>query len=89
MLRQYKRKINIAVGAGVLVQIVGIVLTGSRSVDPDAQPLFNLIGASLILYGCVMYARAKGYSGWLGLLGLGWLLGLIVLAMLPDRHKQA
>jgi hypothetical protein len=42
-----------------------------------------------LLYGCVMYAKGKGYSGWLGSLGLFFIVGFLVLAVLPDREKQA
>ena len=33
------------------------------------------------------YCEGKGYSKWLGLLGLLSIIGLLVLVFLPDRHK--
>ena len=47
-------------------------------------PLLAL--ATVILTsGCFFYSKSKGFSPWLGLLGLLWMPGLIVLMLLPDR----
>jgi hypothetical protein len=88
MLANYKKKTNIGVGLGILVQIAGYVLVHAAGMDPGVVPLFNLVGIILIIYGCVMYAKGKGYTGWLGLLGLLHLIGLIILAVMPDKHKK-
>ena len=44
-------------------------------------------GLVMLMVGLCYYALAKGYSKWLGLLGLLSRIGLIVLACLPDRTK--
>lgn len=48
-----------------------------------------LCGWCLLLWGTAHYARWKGYSGWLGLFALLLLPGLIVLACLPNKLKDA
>ncbi len=80
---------------GIILQIVGNVVV--RLQDPAAPNLLitlagvaiALTGTGLLIYGLSFYARAKGHSGWLGLLGLLSCLGLIILAAMPDRLKDA
>lgn len=55
------------------------------------SPLFYgvyVTGTVLLFWGCWALARAKGYSGWYLLLAVAGLLGLIVLAVLPDRSPS-
>lgn len=47
-----------------------------------------LVGAAVFIYGTVNYAMGKGYNGALGLLGLLSCVGLVVLVLLPDKHKN-
>ena len=47
----------------------------------------GVVGFGLFTWGCVNYAQGKGYSPWLGLLGLLSGIGLIVLVILPDKYK--
>ena len=85
MLSEYKTQTNIGVGVGFLSQAIGM------SVD---QPnggigvLFVLVGSALFIWGCVSYAKGKGQSPFLGILGLLSIFGLIVLALLPDHFKD-
>ncbi len=56
------------------------------------SPLFYavyLAGTVLLFWGCWALARAKGYTGWLALLGLAGILGLVALALFPDRVAEA
>ena len=46
-----------------------------------------ICGEALFVVGLEYYAAAKGHSRWAGLLGLLSLIGYLVLAVLPDRHK--
>lgn len=90
MLSEYKTKTNIGVGIGVVLQIGGQVAIAS---EQQVQVLLALVailaGFVTFLWGCVQYAKGKGQSGWLGALGILSIIGLIVLALLPDRHKSA
>ena len=59
---------------------------------PDLALVFGglvilLTGTTLLILGLAWYAKAKGYSGWLGLFGLLSIIGLVVLACLPDKRK--
>lgn len=49
--------------------------------------LIFLLGFGLFIFGCTNYARAKGYHWALGFLGVLSLVGLIILAILPDKFK--
>jgi len=46
-----------------------------------------LVATLVITYGCLHYARLKGYPKGLGLLGLTNLLGLGILILLPSRRQ--
>ena len=75
---------------GVIVQTVGWIIAKGAQTAPFA--LFGSLvffgGTGLLLVGLVYYARAKGRSGWWGLVGLLSCVGILVLAFLPDRLKE-
>ena len=82
MLPEYRSKANLWIGIGLLLQF------GSLLVVPEPlNALGILAGLVMILIGCGNYASAKGYSGLLGILGLGSILGLVILICLPDKNK--
>ena len=93
MLPEYQKKANVGIGLGIVVVILAVVgVVMAR--DPDGQisagtvillAILRLGGAVLFIWGCVMYAKAKGLSGAHGLWGLLGLIGLIVLVVMKDR----
>ena len=94
MLKEYKRKTNIGVGFGLVLQITGNVLVGPEGSEHAAMleifgSVLILAGLVLFIWGCISYSKGKGHHrGW-GFLGLLSILGLIILALLPDKHKKA
>ncbi|MDF1843523.1 MAG: hypothetical protein P1U77_18960 [Rubripirellula sp.] len=88
MLAEYKQKTNIGIGVGLLMQIAGNFVSGGTTAGSGLVGLFLLLGGlGLFIWGCVSYAVGKGHHGALGLLGVFSILGLIVLILLPDKHK--
>jgi len=89
VLTEYKRKTNVGVGLGLLGMIVRNAMAGSdlSGVSMVGVAVFVLSAGSFI-WGCVQYAKGKGQSGYWGALGLFWILGLLVLFFLPDKHGQ-
>lgn len=47
----------------------------------------ELVGAGLVVWGCVNYAAGKGYSRWFGAFGLLSCIGLFILMAPPDRRQ--
>lgn len=86
MLETYKRDTNVGVGVGIIANIISRVNAENHLV---LSIIFGLIGVIAMIWGCAMYARGKGYSGWLGLLGIFWIIGFIVLLCFKDKYKQA
>lgn len=82
MLAKHKTTTNLGVGCGVALQIA------STYVAPPSSAVLMIVGWIAFIWGCSEYARGKGHSPWFGALGLLSLLGLIVLAVMPDRHKE-
>ena len=86
MLAQFKKNTNIGVGLGIVLQIAGRVLANSGSEGIGLVVL--LVGLAAFIWGCGQYAKGKGYSAWFGALGLLSIIGLIVLVIFPDKHKN-
>jgi hypothetical protein len=99
MIAKYVRKSLIFGGPGLLLQIgctfvANFVVTKAMSIG--SVPLAGLtgifvvgsiVGNILLIAGLSFYAKAKGYSAALGVLGLLSCIGLLVLAILPDKAK--
>ena len=86
---------------GLVLQIACnylIHLLGAQAkANPNSTPpeylawilLAGMIGGSIMLIvGLGYYAKGKGYSSVLGLLGLLSCIGLLILAILPDKTKN-
>jgi hypothetical protein len=84
MIKRYNN-ISLATGApGFLLQVVGQVLR----MDPGEQFLGLAVvgaGTALLLVGLAYYAKAKGQNPAWCLMAFLSLIGLIVLACLPDK----
>jgi hypothetical protein len=89
MLKEYKRDTNIGVGFGwIAIALSGYAFRSSAFGGPMVGYVVLLTGIGLFLWGCGQYAQGKGYSPYWGALGLLYLLGLLVLVFMPDRHKD-
>lgn len=99
MIAKYNRKSLMLGIPGLLLQI-GCIFTsnfiaakaGSGGSAPPLAlagvlALGSIAGSVLLIIGLCFYAKAKGYSPVLGLLGLLSCLGLLILAILPDKTK--
>lgn len=89
MLQEYKRKTNIGVGLGAITQIVGQALLHSQQEVNLFAGTIYIVGLVLFVWGCAQYARGKGYTPIFWFLGLLSILGLILLVLLPDKHKAS
>ena len=93
MIYEYKNKANTGIALGLLLIFIAIVMGVSAvhhggdvsGTSPALILVARIAGAVLFVWGCCMYAKAKGYPAAVGLLGLLFLIGLIVLAVLPDK----
>ena len=86
MLSEHKTKTNIGVGLGILLQLIGRLVARDEA-NSLIGSILTLVGLALFIWGCINYAAGKGHSKWLGLLGILSCLGLLILVLLPDRHK--
>lgn len=87
MLAEYKQKTNIGVGVGLVLSILGRIMMTAGS-GLALLGLFLAIGGLVIfIWGCVNYAQGKGQHPAWGLLGLLSIIGLLILVLMPDRHK--
>jgi hypothetical protein len=99
MIAKYVHKSLIFGAPGLLLQIVCTFVANSiltKAMSIGNAPLVTLTcifvfgsiaGNVLLIAGLSYYAKAKGYSAALGLLGLLSCVGLLILAILPDTTK--
>ena len=81
------------VGCYVLVKVFAGRARAHLAVPPDwvGYVLMGGVvqGSVLLILALCDFAKAKGYSGFVGLLlGFCSCVGLLVLALLPDRTKE-
>jgi len=88
MLPEKKTNTNIGIGLGILLQVAGQGLSYANEALVLPALVMTLLGAVFFIWGCMNYAEGKGHSKWLGLLGLLSCIGLVILVILPDHHKQ-
>jgi hypothetical protein len=89
LLAQHKKQTNIFVGLSIVLNgLGGTIGKNATQLGFLEFPLF-IIAAISMIWGCVHYAKGKGYSPYWGALGLLAIIGVIVLALFPDKHKNA
>jgi hypothetical protein len=88
MLTEYKKKTNLGIGGGILLQVLGRIIMEAMPGNSFIGFLLILAGFIMFIWGCSSYAVGKGYSQFLGILGFLSCLGLVILAVLPDKHKS-
>ena len=95
MLAGYKKKANI--GAAVwLASMIGTIATmplaGGQNVWEASNPIPAIMMAVMTVayfYAFWAYAKAKGYSGVVGVIAPVFaVIGLVVLALLKDKHPE-
>jgi hypothetical protein len=82
MIKSYHHMSLVLGLPGIVFQFAGIYLfiaTGNNRAE-----VLILIGLWLLLAGLAYYSKAKAHGAWWCLLGLFSLVGLIILALLPD-----
>ena len=93
MIVELERKGRPALWGGFCGTILGrILLTIGSNISSVPLSLFGfvvMLGClGFFVWGCGIYAQAKGYSRNLGWLAFLSLIGILILALLPDRYKN-
>ena len=71
-------------GLGVIGQGVSVWLRNGSSA---AAIVVGAVSVLLLVIGCSLHLRHKGYPAWLGMLGITGLLGVGAAAILPDKSS--
>ena len=87
MLVEYKNKANGFMIVGFFTWFGGNIIRGIYHIDILGWGV-TAIGFMAFIYGCTLYAKAKGHHWAFGLLGAANLLGLVILTLLPDKCKD-
>lgn len=84
----YSLQITLGAGLGLLLQIIGVVVSRRAGVPLSGIGLILIpVGSLFWLWGCAAYAKNKGYPELLGAVGLIGCFGLLILLVLPDRSR--
>lgn len=86
MLAEYKKKTNLYVLLGIILQILGRVAR-AKTESPEWAAFILLAGIVFFVIGCCCYAKAKGRATAWGLLGLCSIIGLLILIAMEDKYK--
>ena len=93
MIPGYRWKSNVGLLLWILLKFVAIAFALNAGQETDSNTLVFyviwLTGTVFLGWGLWAQAVGKGYSGWLALLGILEIVGLIILAVMPDKHPRA
>jgi len=88
MIARYNN-LSLALGVpGLIAQGYGGYLQSKPDAVGLVPPLVLVAGTVLLMFGLAYYAKAKGRAATWWLMGFLGLIGLIVLAVLPDLAKD-
>ncbi|MCA9530735.1 MAG: hypothetical protein KC543_11410 [Myxococcales bacterium] len=76
----------VGMGGGLLVQWLASWAGGEAT---TAGVVLGLVAATLLICGCGLYAKAKGYPAWFGIAGLLSAGAVAVALLVPDRTAFA
>lgn len=92
MLAYYEKKSRLPLWVGFLGAVVGRIMmmatAGTNQLLSILGTIIMFVCIILFIWGCSLYAKAKGQHPLLGLLGLFSIIGILVLAMLPDMFPN-
>ena len=92
MIAEYHRKSLMLGIPGLVLQLVcNVLLSASGAQSRGLVWIFwagVLLGSVLLIIGLGYYTKGKGYSGLLGLLGLLSCIGVLIVALLPDKTRN-
>ncbi len=83
MIKAYNRMSFVLGIPGLLIQALGLYMV--EGTGNSRGWLIVAIGGIVFMVGLAYYAKAKTRSPWWCLLGLFSLLGMIILAIMPDE----
>jgi len=88
MIAENLKKSNIGITLGIIFETHGHGLIAANGSSRVIGTAILLIGIGGFVWGCLNYSVGKGYSPFLGFLGLLSCLGYFVLLFLPDKCKN-
>lgn len=99
MIKEYQKKANIGMGVALSFPILMLIIPFIAKIIGDNQTLSLIlmlffvvyfgIAALFYIYGCRMYAKAKGRNPNLGYLGVFLsIIGLIILVCMEDQSEK-
>ena len=67
MIPAYKKKTNLGIGTFLVAAVIGLAFS---KIPPALEGAAGIVAVIGWFYGLAMYAKGKGYSGWLSALGI-------------------
>src|SRR5438105_3649526 len=95
MIAEYRQQSNKFLWIGIIVSTVCNVIKFGATENAQyasyggAAGFGALIGTLIFLYGCILYAKAKGYEWYYGFIGALGLVGLLILYFFKDKSDSS
>ena len=79
----------ISVGFGFIAQLIGQQIPASDLFLTVLRWGLMIIGTAVAIWGCSSFARKKGLNRAWGIVGLISIIGLIILAVMPNKKQPS
>ena len=84
----YSARGYVGVILGFIVQVIARLIASISHEGVVIGAAIFLGGTALFVWGCMNFAMAKGYSRWVGSVGLLSCIGIVILILLPDNSRR-
>ncbi len=86
-LNNNKKNAFIGISLGIALHFIAYFMNTSIGINEALSAILVISGYSLLIWGCWLYIKAKGYSGAWAVLGVLGIFGFILLFLFKDKNK--
>lgn len=87
-LNNNRKNASIGISLGILLHLIAFFINTSIGINEALSAIFVISGYSLLIWGCCLYIKEKGYSGAWAVLGLLGIIGIIILFFFKDKKVE-
>lgn len=88
MHAEQKAKAYVLMIIGFVVLLIGRGVTKISNEGMVIGSVIGVAGLVVFVWGTMNYAETKGYSKWLGLLGVFSCIGFLIMVLIPEKRPR-
>ncbi len=73
---------------GIALHLIAFFINTSIGINEALSAILVISGYSLLIWGCWLYIKEKGYNGAWAVLGLLGIIGIIILFFFKDKKAE-